>query len=64
MELENVLLEKEGNIGILSVNRPKALNALNEATLLDIDKAIDAVAVDDEIDVLIVTELVQHCGRG
>ncbi|MGI6488488.1 MAG: short-chain-enoyl-CoA hydratase [Syntrophomonadaceae bacterium] len=55
MELENVLLEKEGNIGILSVNRPKALNALNEATLLDIDKAIDAVAVDDEIDVLIVT---------
>ena len=55
MELENVLLEKDGNIGILSVNRPKALNALNEATLLDIDKAIDAVAADDEIDVLIVT---------
>ena len=50
MELENVLLEKDGNIGILSVNRPKALNALNEAALLDIDKAIDAVAADDEID--------------
>ena len=33
MEFNNVLLEKEGNIAIVTINRPKALNALNSETL-------------------------------
>ncbi|MGL4453973.1 MAG: short-chain-enoyl-CoA hydratase [Sarcina sp.] len=40
MELKNVLLEKEGNIAILTINRPKALNALNSETLNDIFTAV------------------------
>ena len=32
MEFNNVLLEKEGNIAIVTINRPKALNALNSAS--------------------------------
>ena len=28
-ELKNVTLEKEGNLAIITINRPKALNALN-----------------------------------
>ena len=36
MELKNILLEKEGEIAIVTINRPKALNALNSETLNDI----------------------------
>ena len=55
MTYENVLLEKEGTIAVLTVNRPKALNALNSATLLDIQAAVADVAADDNIYVLIIT---------
>ncbi len=43
MELNNVIFEKEGNIGVLTINRPKALNALNSETLKDLDTAIDHI---------------------
>ena len=33
MELKNVLLEKEGHLAIVTINRPKALNALNSDTI-------------------------------
>ncbi|MEN6348541.1 MAG: enoyl-CoA hydratase-related protein [Syntrophomonas sp.] len=55
MEYENVILEKEGNIGILYVNRPKAMNALNVATIREIGRAIDEVKIDNEIKALIIT---------
>lgn len=55
MAYENVLLEKEDRIAILSINRPKALNALNNDTLVEIDKAVDEIKADDSIDVVIVT---------
>ncbi len=55
MAYENVTLEKENRIAILSINRPKALNALNADTLLDIKSAVEAVISDSEIDVLIIT---------
>ncbi len=55
MELANVLYEKEGDIAIVTVNRPKALNALNAETLADIEKAMDAAAADPEVKVVILT---------
>lgn len=55
MELKNVILEKEGNIGIISINRPKALNALNSETLKELDYLIDEVANDSEILAVIIT---------
>lgn len=55
MAYENVLLEKEDNIAILSINRPKALNALNNETLLEINSAADEIKADDSIDVVIIT---------
>ena len=55
MAYENLLLEKEGALAILYVNRPKALNALNKDTLLEMKDAITAIKDDPEIDVLIVT---------
>jgi enoyl-CoA hydratase len=55
MAFENVTLERDGEIAILTVNRPKVLNALNGATVADISAAVDEVAADDEVRVLIVT---------
>ena len=41
MELENVILEKEGHLAVVTINRPKALNALNSQTLKDLDTVLD-----------------------
>ncbi len=55
MEFANVILEKADRIATLTINRPKALNALNKDTLLEIKAAVENVRDDDSIDVLIVT---------
>ncbi len=55
MAYENLLFEKEGSLAFLYVNRPKALNALNKNTLLEMKYAIASIIDDPEIDVLIIT---------
>lgn len=55
MAYENIILEKENNLAILSINRPAALNALNKATLVEIRQAIDDVQADTNISALIIT---------
>lgn len=55
MELENVILEKEGHLAIVTINRPKALNALNSQTLKDLDVVIDDLEKDNNIYAVILT---------
>lgn len=56
MSYQNILFEQpEPGIHLLTVNRPKALNALNSDTLAEIGRAIDAVAADPASRVLLVT---------
>src|SRR5882672_66080 len=56
MSYQNILLEQpEAGIYLLTVNRPKALNALNAATLDEIAAAMTVVASDDEARVLLLT---------
>jgi len=56
MEFKNILLEQpEAGIYLLTVNRPKALNALNAATLDEIAAALARLAADDAARVLLVT---------
>ena len=50
-----VNLERQGRVGIITINRPEALNALNSAVLQDLETAIDAAAQDSGIDVIILT---------
>ena len=38
--------EVDGQVGIITINRPKALNALNSEVLKDLDATIDAVDLD------------------
>jgi enoyl-CoA hydratase len=52
---EYVLLEKEEGIGIVYINRPQALNALNGQVLEELGQAIDDIKRDDEIKVVIIT---------
>ncbi len=51
----NVLLEKKGQIAVATINRPKALNALNSQVLEDINELLDAVCDDAEIRALVIT---------
>lgn len=51
----SILFEKEDGIGIIKINRPAAMNALNPEVLTEISQAIDMVAGDNEIHVVIIT---------
>ncbi len=55
MEYKNVLVSYEGEIGILAINRPTALNALNMETLQDIQAGLQEVRTRADIKVLIIT---------
>jgi len=52
---ENILLEVEGSVATISVNRPKVLNALNHQTLEELSAAFDEVKADSMVRGLIVT---------
>ena len=53
--MTNVLLEKKGHIAVATVNRPKALNALNSQVLEDLNELVDLVCADEEIYALVLT---------
>ena len=50
-----VKLEKQGHVGVMTISRPEALNALNSQVLNDLDAAIDLAEQDAEIYVVILT---------
>lgn len=55
MELKNLILEKEGHLAIVTINRPKALNALNSDTLKDLDAVLEDLEQDSNIYSVILT---------
>jgi enoyl-CoA hydratase len=55
MAYENLLTEHDGAVLIVTINRPKVLNALNAATLAELSLVVDAARTDDEIRVVILT---------
>lgn len=55
MAYDNLSFEQDGAIGILTVNRPKSLNALDPATLAELAACLETVQADDGVRCLILT---------
>ncbi len=53
--MENIIYEKKEKIGYITINRPKALNALNTQTLHELAEVLDMVENDKDVRVLIIT---------
>lgn len=52
---ENLLLERDGGVAVLTINRPKVLNALNTATIQEIHRALSACRDDESVRVVVIT---------
>lgn len=55
MEYENILLEKNGPVAVLTINRPKALNALNADTLTELSTVLDELGRDSSVKAVVLT---------
>ncbi len=55
MSYENILTETRGRVGLITLNRPKALNALNDVLVDELGAAFDAFESDDGIGAIVVT---------
>ena len=55
MAYENILVEKRGRVGLVTLNRPKALNALNAALIGELGQALDAFEADDGVGCIVLT---------
>ena len=55
MAYEHILVETRGSVGLITLNRPKAMNALCANLAREIAKAVDAYESDDNIGALVVT---------
>lgn len=55
MEYQNIKHRAEGAIGIITIDRPKALNALNDETVAELDHCFTAIAADRNIRCVILT---------
>jgi enoyl-CoA hydratase len=52
---ETLILEKMDSISVIKINRPKALNAINQKVVEEMNRALDEIEKDTSIKVLIVT---------
>ena len=55
MDMTHVLLEKKEHIAVATINRPKALNALNNQTLDELQMVFDYVSKENDIYGVIIT---------
>jgi enoyl-CoA hydratase len=55
MVYENIQFKKEEDVGILTIDRPKSLNALNTETIKEIRSVLADLKGDEVIKVLIIT---------
>jgi 3-hydroxypropionyl-coenzyme A dehydratase len=53
--MKYIQLEPEGDIAIVRINRPEALNAMNVDVVSELSRTIDIIAADDSIKVVIIT---------
>jgi len=55
MSYENILVEKHDAVGLITLNRPDALNALSSPLMADMTAALDDFEADDAIGAIVIT---------
>jgi enoyl-CoA hydratase len=55
MAYEHILLEQRANVALITLNRPKALNALSSALMSELARALDKLEGDSEIRAVVLT---------
>jgi len=55
MSYENILVETRGRVGLITLNRPKALNALNDALMDELGEALAKFDADENIGCMVIT---------
>jgi enoyl-CoA hydratase len=55
MSYQNILVETRGAVGLITLSRPKALNALCDALVREMGTALDGFEADDKIGAVVVT---------
>ncbi len=55
MAFETVLFEKRGKVGLITLNRPQALNALNAQLISELNQVLDACEADEDIGAMVLT---------
>ncbi|MDV7245894.1 enoyl-CoA hydratase [Rhodococcus oxybenzonivorans] len=54
-DFETILLDRKGRVGIITLNRPKALNALNSQLMGEVVAAVEELDKDAEIGAILIT---------
>src|SRR5690606_42106627 len=55
MSFEMIIAEKRGRVGLITLNRPKALNALNDQVVNEITAALNDFESDEGIGAIVIT---------
>ena len=55
MAYQNIIVETRGKVGVVTLNRPQALNALSPDLMRELASALDAFEADDNIGCMVVT---------
>lgn len=53
--MENILIEKQENIAIITINRPEKLNALNKVTIQELHEGFKSLSTDSSVKAIIIT---------
>ncbi len=55
MAYENIIVETKGHVGLITLNRPKALNALSSPLIAELGQALDVFEADADIGAIVLT---------
>ena len=55
MAYENLILERDGAVAVVTINRPKVLNALNSATMEELTAVMGELGADDSVRAIVLT---------
>ncbi|MGH8376334.1 MAG: enoyl-CoA hydratase-related protein, partial [Pseudomonas sp.] len=55
MQFETLLLEIHERVGLITLNRPKSLNAINSQVIAELNQALDHLEKDPSIGCMVIT---------